>query len=170
MMIGLTGTPGTGKSTLSHELEERGYPVTHMVDTIKPYIIDEDEERDTLVVDEEAWAREFCRVEGIVEGHLAQYLPCDRIIVLRCRPDVLARRLQKRGYSEKKIRENVEAEALDIILQETVERFRDDQIYEIDTTPCGLKDLADEAEKVIEGTRSPRYGTIDWSEYLLGGI
>jgi adenylate kinase len=170
MMIGLTGTPGTGKSTLSHELEERGYPVTHLADTIGPYIIEEDKERDTLVVDEEAWAREFCPVDGIVEGHLAQYLPCDRIIVLRCRPDVLAQRLKKRNYSEKKIRENVEAEALDIILQETVERFRDEQIYEIDTTSCGLMELTEEAEKVIQGTRPPTYGMIDWSEYLLGGI
>jgi adenylate kinase len=167
MMIGLTGTPGTGKSTLSLELASRGHRVVHLVDTIGPYILTRDTARDTLVVDEDAWAEEFPPVDGIVEGHLAHYLPCDRIIVLRCRPDVLASRFRKRGYSEGKIRENVEAEALDIILQEAVDRFSEEQIYEIDTTRCVIPELADLVERIINGTRPPSYGKIDWSMYLV---
>jgi adenylate kinase len=169
MMIGISGTPGTGKSAVAQELANRGYQVIHLVDTIGPYILEKDEERDTRVVDECAWARDFLPVEGIVEGHLAHYLACDRIIILRCRPDELARRLKKRGYSAEKIRENVEAEALDSILQETVDRFQEDQIYEIDTTRCRIPELADIVEEIIHGSRSPSYGTIDWSMYLLEG-
>jgi adenylate kinase len=169
MMIGLTGTPGTGKSTLAHELEKRGYPVVYLVDTLRPYILDRDEERDTLVVDEEKWAEEFVPRECLVEGHLAHLLPCDRIVVLRCRPDVLARRLGKRGYSGEKIRENVEAEALDIILQETIDRFSEDQIYEIDSTFCRIDEMADRVELIIEGKGAPSFGDIDWSPYLLEG-
>lgn len=167
MMIGISGTPGTGKTAVANELANRGYQVTHLVDTIGPYILEKDEERDTSVVDEGAWARDFLPVEGIVEGHLAHYLPCDRIIILRCRPDELARRLKERGYSAEKIRENAEAEALDIILQETVYRFQEDQIYEIDTTRCRTQELANMVEEIIHGSRPPSYGTIDWSLYLL---
>jgi adenylate kinase len=167
MMIGLTGTPGTGKSAVAVELASRGYPVIHLVDTLGPYILEKDTERDTMVVDEVAWAEEFSPVDGIVEGHLAHYLPCDRIIVLRCHPDILIRRLRDRGYSEKKIRENAEAEALDIILQETVDRFDEDQIYEIDGTLHTILELTDQVERIIKGECLPSYGDIDWSSYLL---
>jgi Predicted nucleotide kinase (related to CMP and AMP kinases) len=167
MMIGITGTPGTGKSTLAQELIRKEYQVIHLADTFGPYILEKDEERDTMVVDECRWAEEFKPVDGIVEGHLAHHLPCDRIIVLRCRPDILALRLRTRGYSEEKIRENAEAEALDIILQETVDRFREDQIYEIDATGCGVCDLVDHVEGIIQGCCLPSFGKIDWSVYLL---
>jgi adenylate kinase len=167
MMIGITGTPGTGKSSLAQELAARGHPVVRLVDTLRAYCLERDEVRDTSVVDEKRWAEEFVPIDGIVEGHLAHYLPCDRIVVLRCRPDVLAKRLRNRGYSAEKVRENVEAEALDIILQETVDRFRKDQIYEIDGTSCGVKEMADRVEQIIEGRCAPSYGYIDWSSYLL---
>ncbi len=167
MMIGISGTPGTGKSALARELEKRGYPVTHLVDTIGPYVLQTDQERNTMIVDEEAWAEEFHPVEGIVEGHLAHYLPCDKIIILRCHPDELTRRLKDRGYSEKKILENAEAEALDIVLQETVDRFKDDQIFEIETTHCDVQEVADIVERIIDGSQPPSYGNIDWSPYIL---
>jgi adenylate kinase len=170
MMTGLTGTPGTGKSTLAQELRRRGHQVVHLADTIQPYVLGRDEVRDTVVVDEERWSGEFPVIDGIVEGHFAHYLPCDRIIILRCRPDVLACRLKERGYPSEKIQENVEAEALDIILQETVERFSDDQIYEIDSTEAEIRTLADRVELILKGNCPPSYGEIDWSGYFLEGL
>jgi adenylate kinase len=170
MMIGLTGTPGTGKSMLAAELEKRGHRVIHLIDTTGPYVLERDEERDTMVIDEKKWSEGFKPIDGIVEGHLAHYLPCDLIIILRCRPDILSARLRSRGYPEEKVRENVEAEALDIILQESVDRFRKDQIYEIDTTRVSIGDLTDRVEQIIDGKCLPAYGAIDWSGYLLERI
>ena len=69
-------------------------------------------------------------MDGFVEGHIAHLLPCDRIVVLRCRPDELKKRLAQRKYREKKIRENADAEALDVCLIETVEEFEPSQILE----------------------------------------
>jgi adenylate kinase len=167
MMTCITGTPGTGKSSLSGELNRRGHTVIHVVDTIEPYIISRDDERDTIMVDEERWAREFPPVDGIVEGHLAHYLSCDCVVILRCRPDILASRLKERGYSEEKITENVEAEALDAILQETVGAFPASKIHEIDTSCLEVNAEADILEEIISGTRSASFGSIDWSDYLL---
>ena len=166
MMIGITGTPGTGKSSLAEELRRRGHHVISCTTTLEPYILERDEERDTYVVDEERWAEEFIPVEGFVEGHLAHYLSCDFVLVLRCRPDVLEMRLRTRGYSDAKIRENVEAEAMDLILQETVGRFPPQRIHEIDTTFLTVEEMAEIVERVFQGKTVASYGAIDWSEYL----
>ena len=112
MMCGITGTPGTGKSSAADELALRGYYVVRLTETIKDYVVGEDRERDSRIIDEDRWAREFIPVEGFVEGHLAHLLPCDRVVILRCRPDILLARLRSRGYREEKSRENAEAEAL----------------------------------------------------------
>jgi adenylate kinase len=166
MMCGITGTPGTGKTSVGGELRKRGHPVLSLSDTVRGYILERDEIRDTLVIDEEAWARDFVPVEGFVEGHLAHLLPCDRIVVLRCRPDVLADRLRRRGYREEKTRENAEAEALDVILIETLEVFLQDQVLEIDTTGRIIPDCAGMVEQFARGEIPASFGFIDWSAYL----
>jgi adenylate kinase len=166
MMDGITGTPGTGKTTIAAELRKRGHPVLDLKTTIQGYILEQDQIRDTLVIDEERWVREFPRIEGFVEGHLAHLLPCDRIIILRCRPDVLADRLKDRGYPEAKIAENVEAEALDVVLIEALEEYRKDQVLEIDTTARSAADCADTIEQFVRGAVRSSFGQIDWSDYL----
>ncbi|MDD1667570.1 MAG: adenylate kinase family protein [Methanomicrobiales archaeon] len=167
MMCGITGTPGTGKSSAADELARRGHPVVRLLDTIRPYATGRDPERDTLVIDEERWAREFTPVEGFVEGHLAHLLPCDRVVVLRCRPDRLLARLRARGYGEEKCRENAEAEALDVCLVETLDVHDPARVLEIDATDLPLPGVADLIEGFVLGRVPPSHGRIDWSFYLL---
>jgi len=166
MMCGITGTPGTGKSMIGEELSRRGYTVVHLTTTVGPYVIGEDEERDAQIIDTDRWAAEFKRVDGFVEGHIAHLLPCDKIVVLRCRPDELRTRLAQRKYREKKIRENAEAEALDVCLVETVEEFEPPQIFELDTTGHDAGYCADRIEGFYKGEIPADYGHIDWSGYL----
>jgi len=166
MMCGITGTPGTGKSLIGTELARRGYTVIHLTDTIRPYVTGMDEERDTRLFDEDRWAKEFVQVDGFVEGHFAHLLTCDRIVVLRCRPDILKTRLTLRKYSDNKIRENTEAEALDSCLIETVERFDPFQIFELDTTDRDAAYCADQIELFVNGKIPARFGSIDWSRFL----
>ncbi|HOJ96574.1 MAG TPA: adenylate kinase family protein [Methanospirillum sp.] len=162
MMIALTGTPGTGKTLVAQELQKRGIPVTYASDTIGPYRLGTDPERDTDIIDEERWAEEFSPVEGIIEGHLTHLLPADRVIILRCRPDVLKERLTRRGYPEKKIKENVEAEILDVCLAEAFDIHGEEKLYEIDTTNADIPDCAEQIEAVIRGTAKPVVGIVDW--------
>jgi len=166
-MCGITGTPGTGKSSAADELARRGYPVVRLAETVKEYIIGEDGERDTRIIDEDRWIREFIPVEGIVEGHLAHLLPCDRVVILRCRPDILLARLRSRGYGGEKCRENAEAEALDVCLIETLERHPPEHVLEIDATELPSGGVADLIEDFLEGRVPPSHGGIDWSGYLL---
>jgi len=133
MMCGITGTPGTGKSMVGDELARRGHTVVHVTDTVGPYVTGDDEVRDARIIDVDLWAAEFVPTDGFVEGHIAHLLPCDRVVVLRCRPDELKKRLARRNYRQEKIRENADAEALDVCLIETVEGFSPERIFELDT-------------------------------------
>lgn len=167
MMIGLTGVPGTGKTTVADILEERGVHVVRINDTITPYILERDPDRDTIIIDEELWAEEFRPVDGVVEGHLAHLLPCDRVVILRCDPDVLVDRLILRGYSPEKAEENALAEALDSTLIEALENHDPEVIYEFETTDTTSETVADFVLDVRAGDASPSHGTCDWSLYLM---
>jgi adenylate kinase len=166
MMCGITGTPGTGKSMIGTELARRGYSVVPLTTTVGPYVIGDDEERDAQIIDVDRWAAEFVPVDGFVEGHIAHLLPCDKVVVLRCRPDELKLRLAQRKYREIKIRENTEAEALDVCLVETVEAFEPPQILELDTTGHDAVFCADRIEAFYRGEIPADFGHIDWSEFL----
>ena len=166
MMCGITGTPGTGKSVVADELARRGNKIVHVTDTIRDYVIGEDEDRDSRIIDTDRWAAEFPVFDGIVEGHIAHLLPCDRVVVLRCRPDELRRRLGLRKYRQEKIDENMEAEALDVCLIETVERHKPSHILEIDTTSLDVPSTATKIEQFIAGAIPAAFGGIDWSGFL----
>ncbi|MCK4269699.1 MAG: adenylate kinase family protein [Methanogenium sp.] len=166
MMLGITGTPGTGKSTVSTLLKDRGYRVIHQNNTVDGYMMEDDVQRHTGIVDTDAWARDFTPSDGITEGHLTHLLPCDRVVVLRCRPDILEERLKKRGYKEDKISENCEAEALDVILIETIECHPTEEILELDCTDMTPAEVADAIEAFMRKERPPSHGSTDWSEFL----
>ena len=167
MLVGITGTPGTGKTSVAEALRKRGIDVLDLKTTVAPFILEHDEEMGADVVDVEAWAEEHTFLEGYVEGAISHFLPCEKIIVLRCRPDVLAKRLAPRGYSSAKIRENAEAEALDVILIETADMFAAEQIYEIDTTSIDSETAAEQIVAFAEGRVSASFGSLDWSEYVM---
>jgi adenylate kinase len=167
MMIGITGTPGTGKSSVAEHLRQRGYTVVVQNDTIEDFMLEYDSDRNSQVIDEDRWAEHFIKFDGFIEGHLTHLLPCDRVVVLRCRPEVLAVRLAARGYSTEKIEENCEAEALDVILIETMERHPWQAVLELDTTGGRPSEYADVIEAFIQGKHQPSHGTMDWSQYLM---
>lgn len=169
MKIALTGTPGTGKTSIADELEKRGYKIIRINDIANDFTIGYDEERQSKIVDEDAldeYIKEI-KEDGIlfIEGHLSHLLNVDAVIILRCNPEELEKRLKEKKWNERKIKENLEAEALDIILDRALEKHK--KIWEIDTTKKSIDEIADEIEKIVKEFPPPRYGKIDWSEWLM---
>ena len=172
MRVVVTGTPGTGKTTAIERLEadsDADFEVVHLNDLIRDEELwdERDEERDSLVADLDAVRERLAdRDDLLVESHLAHHLNADRVIVLRCRPEELERRLTERGESAAKARENAESEALDVILSEAVERHGVDRVYEIETTDRDPDAVAAEIAAVLADEREPNAGTVDYLDYL----
>jgi adenylate kinase len=182
MIIALTGTPGTGKTTTADKLKDRGFKIIN----IKKYIDENnlangyDEERNSQEVDLEQLdtslkehTASLDRSDNIIiESHLSHNLTfLDKIIVLRCHPKKLEERLQKVGFAEKKIRENIEAEAVDVITIESVELIGKDKVFEINVTDKDPEDVAADVINIIQAENSVKteykVGNIDWSEVIL---
>lgn len=160
----MTGTPGTGKTSVAYHLVKGGWGYLDVADYAKSegYVIDEDEERGSLVLDEDAiaaaleadaWPETPC----VVDSHIAHLLPREATVVLRCDPLVLAERLRARGWAEAKVRENVEAEAMSVIAEEC-----EGVVYEIDTTKRSAEEVAAEIRRFFLGTGFPERARIGW--------
>ena len=169
MKIALTGTPGTGKTAISTVLkDELGLKVVDLNKVIRAfqYYVGWDDHRNCGVVDLEA-LRAHAFEDGLVlEGHISHHLPVDRVIVLRTNPAVLRGRLQEKDFSENKIRENIEAEILDVILVEALE-LHGNNVYEVDSTE-GLRATAQLVWEITQGYALERFvvGRFDWTSYL----
>ncbi|MXR22147.1 adenylate kinase family protein [Halobacterium bonnevillei] len=168
MRVAVTGTPGTGKTTAT-ELLDTDLDVVHLNDAIEEEELytEVDEARDSKVADLEA-VREWLdgRDNVLVESHLAHLLDADRVVVLRCAPGELERRLVERGEPAAKARENAESEALDVILSESVRVHGERNVYEIDATDRDPGGVADEIAAAIAGDRDPSAGDVDFTDYL----
>jgi adenylate kinase len=172
MLIAITGTPGCGKTSVSEVLKDRGYSVKS-VDILAEKadcIVGYDKEMESKEIDLEK-LNEYVKKhlkdgDKILEGHLSHLLSVDLVIILRCDPLVLRQRLNEKGWNEAKIKENVEAEILDVIKVEAYEENHN--IHEINTTYKKPLDVADDIESIFKGDFEDK--NIDWLknyEYLL---
>ncbi len=184
MIIALTGTPGTGKTTVCGIIKENSqYRGLYSIIDINKIIIDEglhsgkDEESDSYIADFEKLGKRVKQLIGnpdmdiIMEGHLSHFLTADAVIVLRAHPVALRKRLGKRKkYSFRKVKENADAEALDVILVESSERS--DKVFEIDTTNMNALAVVKSVISIIESLKKGKIpeeflpGKINWIDQV----
>jgi len=175
VIAALTGTPGVGKTTVARGLEKKGFDVLDLHEMVdrEGLATGRDDERDTLEVDMDAlkdsvlhWRKERDGDTGVVEGHLSHLMPVDRIIVLRLNPAQLSVRLISRGWKPEKVKENCEAEAVDVILIESVRSGC--PVDELDGTNLSPEEVVRSVEMILEdapGTHPP--GGVDWSGEVM---
>jgi adenylate kinase len=204
MILLLTGTPGTGKTTISHLLAEKLgcqlVDINHLVEE-KHLYTGLDPEKDYKIVDMDALEGELFKIVGeenvgdqkknssmdfstsidfskdsginfsktsciIIEGHLSHYFPqADLVVVFRTEPHTLEERLKKREWKAAKIRENLEAEALDICTWEAYQ-IHGTKVHEVETTNITPEEAINIISEIINGKKSFPVGNIDFSGYL----
>lgn len=168
MRIVITGTPGTGKSSIARLLSKKlGVPLVDIKSIAR---------KDRLVspsheVDIPKLSRSLAflgrRKNFIAEGHLAceVRIPADAIIVLRCHPRILRERLSRRGYGPGKLEENLMAEMLDYCAQRAELVYRR-KTLELDTSARDARQCAAEIEGALRHKKK-QIDNVDYSDALI---
>lgn len=143
-VIIVSGTPGTGKTKLAKKLaKEKNAEHIDVNQIIKENKLHEsyDRKRKCYIVDHKKLNKALIKLikdskkDLVIDSHLSHYLPSkyvDLCIITKTDLKVLKERLKARKYSQEKIKENLEAEALDTCLVEALENKH--KVKVVDTT------------------------------------
>lgn len=147
----VTGTPGTGKSTLCKALQDQcQLKWVNVGEFAKSNgcLGEFDEQYDSHEIDEDKLIDELEEVvsEGnvVIEHHVTDIFPerwFDAVFVLRTDNTKLYDRLKTRDYNEKKLQDNVQCEIFQTILDEAKDSYKPEIVHEI------RSDEADDIEK-----------------------
>ncbi len=166
MKILVTGAPGTGKTTIAQKisglLKLKYFSVKKLIDehpeTVSKRLSDgsvEVNEKLKNILEEEL------PKNYVIDTHLVEFVPePDVVVILRTNPLVLKKRLEKRGYSEKKVRNNMDVEILDYFTQYYSDNKK---VVEYDTS---IGKIEENAEKIVKKIKQKKWikGGISWDE------
>lgn len=188
LVIFISGTPCTGKTTIATELND--YLNNNGCDSTlikindlaveKDLVLGEDPDKYYKVIDidrlNDVLKDEIAEFKSecssipkalVVEGHLSHLCEgADKMIVLRLNPSFLKSRLEARDYTESKVNENLEAEALAVCSAEAYELY-DEELNEIDTTDKSIDDVLSVILDVINDNAHYPAGSIDFMDWFL---
>ncbi|KEZ40251.1 Adenylate kinase isoenzyme 6 [Scedosporium apiospermum] len=137
----ITGTPGVGKTTHCELLSQRtGLRHLSVNQIVKDKGCHEgwDEEYSCWIVDEDrlldSLEDEVPTGGCLIDWHACDLFPkrwIDLVVVLRVDSSTLYDRLNARGYPEAKLQENLDAELMDVLIQEAREAYDDEIVVEL---------------------------------------
>ncbi|MBI5224741.1 adenylate kinase family protein [Candidatus Micrarchaeota archaeon] len=140
MRIIITGTPGTGKTAIAKMLgKELGCTVLHVNDILKGKKLYSKIINGEYVANFgglKKYLKKSLEDKNIIlESHLLceMDLPADLVIVLRCSPQEIEKRLLKRKYPLEKVRENGLSELLDYCQIKAISNYGN-KVMQIDAT------------------------------------
>ena len=181
MSIVITGSPGVGKHTIAKEIE-RTWKISELID-INKTAIDAglvEQNQDVIEVDVNKLKKHLKPIvsdipklhwmgrTGLIVGHLAPYVlnakSCHPCIVLRKNPYKLLDIYKKRGYTEKKMKDNLGSEILGIITNDAIKNFGQEKTFQVDTTDHTPKELAVRIHDIYYGKDNG--DNIDWLQLI----
>lgn len=174
-IIFISGTPCTGKTTVSELLSNKlNWKLVKINDLAisNNLVLGIDENKGYKIIDIDALNESLSDIISvsdnlIVEGHLSHLCSgADKLIILRCRPEILEKRLALRNYSDVKIHENLEAEALGVCSAESLEIY-ENNVYELDVSDLTIDEIVYILIDVIAGEKELYFGEIDFMNWLL---
>lgn len=159
----ITGTPGTGKTTLLNNVMEDSLVQDKMQSVVvgelvkqKGLVSEYDPEYGSHILDEDALLQQLEPLARdphkglILEYHSSDLFPSewiDAVFVLRTDNTILYDRLVSRGYEGKKLQDNIECEIFQTILEESRDAFdnvielRSDSREDMDSNCIKIRDF-----------------------------
>jgi adenylate kinase len=174
-VILITGTPCVGKTTTAKQLAEKlCAQYINLTDYAKTYnlTLGEDKERKTTIIDEEKMHAKLAQTietsensNIIVDGHYAAAVTptnlVSNVFVLRRNPKELKEIMQKCGFDDPKLYENLSAEILDSCLIEAMQ-MQSGKVCELDVTGKTMDENVAEILDVLDKGKKCHAGIVDW--------
>ena len=173
----ITGTPGTGKTTISTRVAKR-MSADHLSVTtlIRRYRLQAgfDYKRRTRILDLDKTRAKLSQLLQrrvrvvVVDTHLPDAVPEEivkKVIVLRCDPRVLKARLRAKGWNLRKVQENVLAEMLDSCLMVALGSYGARKVIQLDTSGSSVGACVNTVTSALL-RRSAKTTKIDWIRTL----
>ncbi|EEQ90213.1 hypothetical protein RJZ56_005508 [Blastomyces dermatitidis] len=153
----ITGTPGVGKTVHCEQLAQdtglRHLSINQVVkehgchegydDELQCYIVDDDKLLDVI-------EKDVPKGGYLIDWHACDLFPkswVDLVVVIRCTSTaILYDRLAARGYSERKLQENLDVEIFDVLLQEAQESYDEEIVVELTSENDG--DIEKNCERI----------------------
>lgn len=179
-VILITGTPCTGKTSVSKQLAARLDALhINLTEIAKTHnlTIGEDKKRNTAIIDERKMRAatmntidETEKTTVIVDGHYAAAIVSKRYVtyafVLRRNPIELRKFMEKRGFSNAKLWENLASEILDVCLVDALQQYDKERVCELDITGKTLEAVVSEIIEILENRKKCQVGCVDWLDIL----
>jgi adenylate kinase len=164
-IIGITGSPGTGKKSVSPLVASKlGLECLSINEVARRRGLIE-EEGDVDVGALRRWLPRELSGRCVAYGHLLPYVLVprltDRVVILRCEPSLLKVRLARRGYPREKIDENVEGELIGVVSAAAFKAFGR-KAFEVDATGSTPANVAGLIVRVLRGESRPER-PVDWT-------
>lgn len=145
-VIIISGTPGVGKSTLAKALAKKvGYGRLNLHRYYQTISSGYNKNKQTYNINPKKFIgfvqrkQKLFKTGLIIDSHISHYLPAhmvDLCIVVTCSDlKKLRHRLRRRGYTHKKIEENIQAEIFQVCLLEAQERGHKVVVFDVCQMP-----------------------------------
>ncbi|XP_014256442.1 adenylate kinase isoenzyme 6 [Cimex lectularius] len=161
----ITGTPCSGKSTIAKDVAEKtGFTWINISDiAIQENLIESyDEAYSCPIIDEEKvinfLSQKIEKGNNLIEYHGCSFFPDDwfsAVFVPRTETSYLYDRLINRGYSGRKLNDNMECEIFQVLLEEARETFDPSIVHELQNNT--LRDLEKNVSTIVSEINKLKY-------------
>ncbi|MEM1574748.1 MAG: adenylate kinase family protein [Nitrososphaerota archaeon] len=175
-VILLTGTPGSGKTLIGEKLAKNLEGVFIDIPTLvkkKKLFSYYDRKYRSYIVNLRKLREELNKIykmeerKIVISSHFPIYIPKEKlckVIVLRCNPLILIKRLKKRKYPYKKIRDNIVSELIDLIYYEAIKYYGKKIVFQLDVSNKKISEILKEISLIL--LKNGKQNTIDWISSL----
>ena len=175
-VILITGTPCVGKTSTAHLLVSKlNAFYINLTDLAmnEGLTIGKDKERNSTIVDEEKMQKRINQLikktdkkDIIIDGHYAVNVVPPNLVtiafVLRRDPTELRKLMELRGFSGKKLSENLASEILDVCLVDAVNLVGQRKVCELNATGKSAEETTREILSLLENPKNCQVGIVDW--------